>query len=129
MTDFSLENLTFGVREEIVVTGTNPEMADMDNPRGDIHGIAFVLRAWNDYGDTRETTLAITDLRGCDANAKRAQAEKQALALNERFARLGKLPVGFDRWAEGRPVYGSPAYQAYGQEDDLAWERDMDDRF
>lgn len=126
MNDFSLENLTFGVREEIVVIGTNPEMADYDNQRGEIHGIAFVLRAWNDYGDTREMTLATTPLRGCDANHERAKAERQALALNERFITKGKLPVGFANWTEGRPVYGSPAYQAYGQADDLAWEREQD---
>lgn len=126
---FDTTALSFTVREEIVVTGTNPEMADYDNQRGDVHGIAFVIQASNDHGDTCEMTLAITPLRGCDANHERAKAERFATALGARWLDKGKLPVGFDRWTEGRPVYGSPAYQAYGQADDLAWERDMDERY
>lgn len=44
-----------------------------------------------------------------------------ASAFNIRLAN-GKLPVAFENWEETRPGYGSAAYIAYGQADDLALE-------
>ena len=103
---------------DIVVIGQNPEMADYSNPRGYIYGFAAYVRAESDRGDTRVNRVC-TDRWESDALAK---ADAQAAALNARLA-LGKLPVGFDSWKAGRAVYGSEAYEAYGQADDLAWER------
>ena len=109
---------------ELVVVGRNPEMADMSNPSGAIYGDLFYVVAANDNGDTRQLAV-ITNGDACE------QAEKLAERLQARWDKLGKLPVGFDLWPEGRPVYGSTAYEQYGQADDVAWERrcEADEQF
>lgn len=108
----------FTAYTDIVIIGQDAEMADYSNPRGYIYGFAAYVCAVSEFGDTRIKHIA-TARWETEAVAK---AEAQAVALNARLA-LGKLPVGFASWEAGRVVYGSEAYQAYGQADDLAWER------
>lgn len=110
----------FGAHADIVVTGQNPEAADYDNPRGDIYGFASYVVASNDYGDTRLLHVATAHLE------RDALAPAQALAdaLTVRLNALGKLPVGFDSWQQGRAIYGSDAYMEYGQAEQLQWEQE-----
>ena len=116
----------FHAGSNVVIVGSNAELADVDNPRGDIHGFTAYVVAFNEYGDTR-LSPTIGTYRS-DRDAVEA-AEKQAAALQSRYDNLGKLPVGFDRWAEGRAIYGSDAYVEYGADDDLAWERSQEEAF
>lgn len=108
----------FFARTYVVVIGQNPEMADYDNPRGDIHGFASCVVAANDYGDTRELGV----LTSISEREALEPAERLADALNARFQNLGKPPVGFANWQPGRALYGSDAYLDYGQADDVALE-------
>jgi hypothetical protein len=103
---------------DIVIIGQDSEMADYSNPRGYIYGFAAYVCAVSNCGDTRIKHI-VTARWEADAIEK---ADAQVAALNARLL-LGKLPVGFDSWEAGRAVYGSEAYQAYGQADDLALER------
>ena len=108
----------FDTYTDIVVIGSNPEMADYDNPRGHVYGFAAYVRAVSKHGDTRVLHVA-TERSERDAVA---QADQLAERLNARLQNLGKLPVAFDGWTAGRPVYGSDAYVEYGQADDVALE-------
>jgi len=108
----------FYARADIVTLGQNPEMADYDNPRGDIHGFASYVVAANEYGDTREFGVASS----VSEREALEPAERLADALNARFQNLGKLPVGFANWQQGRAAYGSDAYLEYGQAEDVALE-------
>ena len=108
----------FTAYADIVIIGQDAEMADYSNPRGHIYGFAAYVCAASECGDTRIKHV-VTARWEAEAMEK---AEAQASALNARLA-LGKLPVGFDSWEAGRVVYGSEAYQAYGQADDLVLER------
>jgi len=92
------------------VIGYNPEMADFSNRNGAIHGYAAYISASNDYGDTRQLFI---DSSRCEADVVE-KAEKLAKNLTTRFEVLGKLPIGFDNWAEGRARYGSDAWIYYG---------------
>ena len=117
----AMQNKTFNqfyARTDVVVIGQNPEMADYDNPRGDLYGFASYVIAANDYGDTREFRVAssISEREALEP------AEQLADALNARFENFGKPPVGFSNWQPGRAVYGSDAYLDYGQADDVALE-------
>lgn len=116
-----MQNKTFNqfyARTDVVIIGQNPEMADYDNPRGDLHGFASYVVAANDYGDTREFDV-FTSISEREALEP---AERLAEALNARFQNFGKLPVGFANWRAGRAAYGSDAYLDYGQADDVALE-------
>lgn len=104
-----------------VVVGSNPEMADIDNPRGHIFGLSYAVRARNERGDTWELPVATGSLHDDAVLAERTT--RVATALQARLDRLGKLPVGFAQWQQGRAVYGSEAYVAYGADDELAMER------
>jgi hypothetical protein len=104
--------LTFFAASELVITGTNPEMADVVNPRGNIYGESWSVYAENAHGDRRQFWVGTNE---------KERAERLALALTARMAG-GKLPVAFHQWTEARPAYGSPAYIAYGQADDVALE-------
>lgn len=108
----------FDTYTDIVVIGSNPEMADYDNPRGHVYGFAAYVRAVSEHGDTRVLHVAT---ERCERDAL-AAAEVLAERLNARLHNLGKLPVAFDTWQEGRAVYGSDAYVEYGQADDVALE-------
>ena len=107
-----MQALTFFAASDIVIIGTNPEMADYDNPRGNIYGESWYVYAENWHGDRRQFWVGINE---------KERAERLAQALTARMAG-GKLPVAFDRWTEARPAYGSDAYVAYGQAEDLALE-------
>ena len=52
----------------------------------------------------------------------REEAKALAESLLEKIRRAGAIDL--DYWNEDRPVYGSAAYCAYGQADDLAWEKE-----
>jgi hypothetical protein len=108
---FQASTTTFFAASDLVVVGTNPEMADISNPRGDVFGEAWYVVAENEQGD--RCTLA------CD---NKLHAERLADALNVRASR-GWLPVRFGDWQPARPAYGSDAYIQYGQADDVALER------
>lgn len=108
----------FFARTDIVVTGSNPEMADIVNPRGHLFGSAAYVVAEDDKGNRRELHVVT---KASDADAL-AAADRVAAALGARLA-AGKLPVAFDRWQEGRPAYGSDAWVEYGNDDELALER------
>jgi hypothetical protein len=104
---------------DVVVTGFNYENADMDNPRGEEYGQLVVVVAESDAGDRAQ--LVVATAHPHYAEEELPKAEKLAAALNARLAR-GLLPVGFSRWTPARPCYGSDAYVAYGQADDVALE-------
>lgn len=117
-----MQNVTqFSAASRYVVIGTNPEMADYDNKRGEIYGLAYYVQASNAHGDTWELHL-FTAAVGMDADSA-PKAERVAAALQARLDNLGKLPVNAAQWQQGRAVYGSDAYVEYGQEDDVALER------
>jgi len=108
----------FTAYTDIVIIGQNAEMADYTNPKGYVYGFSAYVCAVSESGDTRIKHV-VSARWEAEAMAK---AEAQAAALNARLA-LGKLPVGFDSWEAGRAVYGSEAYEAYGQADDVELER------
>lgn len=109
----------FDVGTDLVVTGTNPELADISNPRGEIFGFRPWIRASNLHGDTRVLYLPVRAVESAAVDSARPLAD----ALQRRLDNLGKLPVNFDSWVEGRPIYASEAYVEYGAADDLALER------
>lgn len=90
-----------GITSDLAVVGYNPEAADMDHPRGERIGEIFYLQATNDRGDRREFgSFDSFDI------AEDAIADAPPVHL----------------WQPGRPVYGSRAYEAYGEANDRAWE-------
>jgi len=96
----------FTAYTDIVVIGQDPEMADYDNPQGHVHGFAAYVQAISEHGNTRTLCVGVSRWES-DVLAK---AVAQADALNVRLA-MGKLPVRFDTWREGHPIYGSQAYE------------------
>lgn len=113
-----MQPIAFFAATDIVIIGTNPEMADYDNPRGHIHGHAAFVIAEDKAGNRRRFDV---DTGHFESDVL-PQAERLAEALNARLA-AGKLPVAFDRWYDARPAYGSDAWQAYGEYDELMLER------
>jgi hypothetical protein len=110
---------SFEAMSEIVVLGYNLENADYTNPTGACHGYQAYIRASNDFGDTRIKSVGKPSYYEREVMEV---ARKQADAMNVRLSSLGKLPVDFANWAEGRAIYGSEAYEAYGQADEYALE-------
>lgn len=115
----------FFAATDLVVIDVNPEMADIDNPRGEIIGHAAFVYA-EDAAGNRCRKFVATSRWESDVLPR---AEREALALAARLA-AGRLPVAFDRWEAARPAYGSDAYIEYGADDDLAMEaRELDECF
>jgi len=106
---------------EVVVIGHNPEMADMDNPRGEIYGYAGYIYAADHRGARVRLYFAP---QYCEKDLM-DNMDKIVAALTARLA-SGKLPVLFSQWERYRPEYGSEAYQQDGGEEELLeweWER------
>jgi hypothetical protein len=116
---------SFDYGSDIVVIGHNSESADYDNPRGAIHGLRPYIRAIDAEGNTMIKWSAVTFHVREYEDVVHAEAKAHAERLNERL--LHRRKPDFSSWQEGRPVYGSPAYEAYGRDDDLAWERSMEE--
>ncbi len=116
MTTFRITE--FRVRTDIVVVGSDPEIADASNPRGELYGFAAYVEAISPWGDIRELYVSTAHR---EAEALGA-ADQLAQRLQARLNGLGRAPVGFDSWVAGRPVYGSDAYVEYGADDDIALE-------
>lgn len=111
---------TFHAASDIVVVGSNPEMADYDNPRGHIHGEHYYVVATNARGDRWSFSIGTGPEYG-------PKAEAMAAALQVRMDNLGKLPVAFETWQPTGPAYGSDAYVEYGADEEIAWERRMEE--
>jgi hypothetical protein len=118
----------FFASSDVVVIDLNPEMADYDNPRGELYGYATYVVAEDEWG--HRCRLYVKTLP-CSYGERRAMesADRMAKALIARF-QSGLLPVAFDRWEPMTPAYGSHAYIEEGGEDDLIeWERQMDEEY
>ena len=107
----------FDVADEEVVVSVNPENADYTNPRGERHGLVYFVRASNEYGDTMNHSHTFD----CESDAERLCSRVRRHVVEC----CGTLNVRL--WTPGRAVYGSDAYVAYGQEEDLACERRCDE--
>ena len=90
------------IRSDLVVTGTNSEMADMSNPRGEIVEEAFFLVAEHSDGSRWAHNYTSTDLDTIERLERRAMSAELNLRAN---------------WHEIEPAYGSPAYTAGGWEE------------
>lgn len=115
-----LEHVTqISCRTDVVVIGTNPEMADYDNPRGHIFGYCGYIIADAPDGSRWVFDRTLT---------KRIESDV--------FARLDTLVAHMQRavdngrkldpqhWIESRPCYGSEAYVNGGwAEEDYLLER------
>lgn len=111
------EDLVFFVRSDLVVVDSDPEAADMSNPRGEIYGdAAYVVAEDSDGYRWRSPVITVRRWMG---EAERI-AGHVALALNARAA-TGKLPVGFGNWQPIDPCYGSTAYEREGVEAERAY--------
>lgn len=119
-----IEGLAFEGACDLVVMHCNPEMADVNNPRGEVYGYRpFVFVT--DYIGNRKTMYTGPATR--DDGAALKDAEYVAKCLQARWNNYRKLPIRFCDWQDTRPAYGSPAYEAYGAADDIAWEREQED--
>lgn len=111
---------SFHVQDDIVIVGQDPEMADMVNPRGLIHGHAAYIVATAPNGERRKLHVK-TEIFAPDA---REPAQKLCDQLIARLMNLGKKPVGFDRWQFCDAAYMSDAYD---EMDTIEWERRVDE--
>ena len=116
--------LHFFAATDLVVVGQNPEMADFDNPRGDIIRSAAYVVAEDAKGYRVRTHIRT----GFERDVLE-EANEQALALNTRLHLFHKLPVGFAAWDPTFPAYGSEAYVESGQGEQDAWMDRMEEEF
>jgi hypothetical protein len=103
-------SVTYASSEEFIA-GYNPENADMTNPRGAVHCVRHFVLVCNEFGDTMRHAA---NFQWVD------EAEKMAYFIQAHLDAGGELML--DYWFPTRAVYGSDAYIAYGQDEDLATE-------
>lgn len=123
-----MKPILFFPSSDVVVTGHNYEMADYDNPRGELYGYATYVVAEDERGHRRRLYV---ETLPCAYGQDRAmeRADRMALALIARL-QSGRLPVAFDRWETISSAYGSDAYIEEGGEDELIeWERSMEEDY
>lgn len=99
--------VAFEVRSEVVITGNNPEMADVTNPNGYTHGTVYFIVA------TYPSGLRFRH------NWNYENPDK-AEALRDRMEKTNFFNLRY--WDSYRPVYGSQAYEA-NMPEELALEK------
>ena len=104
--------LRFGVKSDLVIVGTNPEMADMTNPRGDLEGLAhYIIGEAPDGRRFIHEAVAYTRNGYAMNDMTVARLERLVDHLNDAHPSLDA-----DHWSEIEPSYGSVAYQRSGAE-------------
>lgn len=121
-----MKPVMFFAASDIVVIGHEPEMADYDNPRGELYGFSTYVVAEDEFGSRRFKFVKTVSVHFGETEAMRSAA-LMASALNIRL-KDGKLPVAFDTWEIMQAAYGSEAYSREGWEEELiAWERSQEE--
>jgi hypothetical protein len=115
-----VNNVSFEIGSDLYVAGRTEDGADYTaevyfitatNARGDRWRHASSFPGCNPVRDDEGYTH-FADIR--------AEAQKEANTLMARMQARGA--INLQHWREDRPVYGSSAYVAYGQADDLEQE-------
>lgn len=123
--DVNFKELNYFVRTDIAVVDRNPEMADMSNPHGDIHGDVDYIIAETPTGRrfahvvvalTRPNGTLVTSYGSAYDDVTSARLEELAHHLNETKPDLDEA-----YWNEIDPCYGSEAYIAQGTERTLRY--------
>lgn len=102
--------LTFFARQETYYAGSNPEMADMSNPRGEIYLCCWVIIGENDYGD--QYTYMPQVFREVDYEDAELSAIIMATEFCKRAARGDVPTLNGKIWRYRGPAYGTEAYSA-----------------
>ena len=106
------DTLTFGITNDLVIVGSNPEMADMSNPHGNIEGLAHYIVAETPKGRRfAHNATAITHNGYADSDITVGRLERLAAHLNATHPSLDA-----DCWTEVQASYGSAAYVEGGWE-------------
>jgi hypothetical protein len=95
-------DIKFDVSSEIIVVGSNPEMADVTNPYGHIHDIAYFVIGTYPSG---KRIRHCRNFRGIVKASRFCDRVKEANSINIRY------------WTDHRPVYGSVDYEQNVQEE------------
>lgn len=107
----NFNSLTYGIREDLVVVGTNSEMADMVNPHGHIHGEAhYIVAEAPDGLRWAHDARAVTSRGSPWRNSLRLERLE---FLCERLNAARPI-INMDHWTEIDPGYGSEAWQRDG---------------
>lgn len=91
----------FEVAAELAVVGSNPELADSENPQGLIFGDRFFVTATDEQGNVfahRKVTL------------DHEQAKHWLHVIETKMDQATFNPAGSEHWDRYRSVYGSDAY-------------------
>ena len=116
--------LRFAVRNDLVIVGTNPEMADMTNPNGELEGLAhYIIGVAPSGRQFIHNAIAYTRNGYAMNEITVKRLECLAAYLNENHPTLNA-----DCWSEGEATYGSVAYQRSGAEA-RAFGRELDDAY
>ena len=115
--------ISYSPSYDVVVTGTDPECADMSNPHGHTFGDAYYMVATDASGFRKTLFLGVNYDNHAGQRGAQGKADKLAAALNARAA-TGRFPVRWADWRESRPMYGSDAFIESDQgAEDAALER------
>jgi hypothetical protein len=130
--DIDTNTLRFAVREDLTIVGTDPEMADMGNPRGELEGSAhFIMAEASDGRRFAHTATAFT-INGCIIEGRDDDEDYENLtsfrvdSSGMTIERLERLAAHLNanhptlngaRWNEIQASYGSVAYQRDGWEE------------
>ena len=98
---------TYHVRQDIVVVDSNPELADYDNPNGDIHGTASYIVATNPEGYRLAHFAQSIRVK----NREETKYSLERLQALTDYLNAEQPELNAKHWHPTEPQYGSPAYE------------------
>lgn len=106
-----------------VVIGRDPEMADYDNPRGEIIRPAYFVTVTHADGSRLQHVRTFVARQRISPCPQEARAQQLADAVNRHLAAGKKLNPA--HWQKIRAEYGSDAYiREGGEQDEIEAERE-----
>ena len=100
----------FKIMEPVEVVDYNPELADIGNPNGEIHGITLYISTEDSEGNRFLNKTSSRILQSNDSHKESLTHYENRIRKMAEWLNVNQPDLEMDNWEESYPVYGSPAY-------------------
>ena len=100
----------FKIMEPVEVVDYNPELADIGNPNGEIHGITLYISVEDSEGNRFLNKTSSRILQGNDSHKESLTHYENRIREMTEWLNVNQPDLNMENWEKSYPVYGSPAY-------------------
>ena len=103
----------FNIMEPVEVIGYNPELADIGNPNGEIHGITLYISAEDSEGNRFLNKTSSRKLQDNDSYKESLTHYENRVREMAEWLNVNQPDLNMENWEKSYPSYGSLAYKEW----------------